>query len=283
MKKIGILVDSGINLSKSEVEKLGWEFIPLTLLDGDNNVYKDDGIDLDPAKAYQVLSQGLLKTSQANQESIKEKYDELLKKYEKIYVIPITEKFSGSYASSLLVAKKYPGKVFVLHSNIIALLMLHVLEELQDDIYADKDFDYIQNRLYELEKKYAAILVPSDMSYLKRSGRINLAKLIVATTLKINPIIKFDYEGFDSIGKNRGLISGVIQGIEKVVSDKGWKDYEIVAIHTIPNEDEVKNFVQMLEAKFNKKIESKKVAIIISAHLGLNMYGALLKKKINYF
>ena len=113
---IKILIDSASDINQKEASELGVTLIPMIVSFKDEQYY--DGINLLPKDFYEKLikSEELPKTTQINYYRFKEALEVLTIKGDKVIVITLSSKLSGTYSSAYQAAQKFDGKVYVIDS-----------------------------------------------------------------------------------------------------------------------------------------------------------------------
>ena len=172
--------------------------LPLTVSFDDNH-YKD-GVDLTPDDFYMKLieSSTLPKTSQISPYDFEQAYDNLLKSVDKIIVVTLSSKLSGTYQSACIAASEYDGKVYVVDSENVTV---------GEQILIDYAVSLI-NKMNTMKKRIRLVALLDTLEYLKKGGRISSGVAFLGNVLSIKPVIAIADGEVSFLGKARGSKQG---------------------------------------------------------------------------
>ncbi|MCL1975726.1 MAG: DegV family protein [Firmicutes bacterium] len=233
MKKTAVVTDSNSGISQQEAQELGLYVLPLPFTVGGQLFF--EGMTLTQELFYQKLDEGCeVSTSQPSLGSIQELWDSILVEYDEIVHLPMSSGFSSSYASAMMLAQEYGGKVQVVDSLRISITQRQAVLDAQTLIQAGWEAVRIKEYL-EGVKMYSSIYMMVDtMKYLKKSGRVSPTIAAISTILNIKPILCIKGAKIDVVAKARGIkqatdllikgIQGDLAGIFKDFAgpDKIW-------------------------------------------------------------
>ncbi len=218
MEKIRLITDSGSDLPQRCHEAV--TVLPMTIRFGDTE-YRD-GIDITTTEFYEKLieSDELPCTSLVSPAAFKEAYETAIDNGEKVVVVTISSKLSGTYQSAVLAALEYPDEVFVVDSMNVAcaqqILVMRGVELMQQGLSAKELAEAL-----EAERESIHILAVLDtLEYLKKGGRIGSAVAFVGGALNLKPVVTCRDGEVAMIGKARGSKNGnnyLVQEIQKTV------------------------------------------------------------------
>ena len=199
-----IVVDSTADLPDHLAQDPNITIVPLTVYFGDEALL--DWVELKPEEFYRKLKAApqLPRTSQPSAGVFLETYKRLRERYERMYSVHLSGKFSGTYASAGVAQSQVDG-VKVVDSQLatggIALFVDRLVERL-DQGMPEEEFDaYIEKFLRE--KTF--FFLPTTLDYLYKGGRIGRASHLVGTLLNIKPVLIIDEGIIDVYKKVRGL------------------------------------------------------------------------------
>ncbi len=216
MEKIRIITDSGSDIPQNYNEHI--TVLPMSIRFGDTE-YRD-GIDINTTQFYEKLieSDELPTTSLVSPGTFEETYKKAIDNGEKVVVITISSKLSGTYQSATLAALEYPDDVFVVDSMNVAcaeqILALRGVELIEQGMTAQE----IAKELEAEREKIHILAVLDTLEYLKKGGRISSAVAFVGGALNLKPVVTCCDGEVAMIGKARGSKNGnnyLIQEIEK--------------------------------------------------------------------
>lgn len=156
---------------------------------------------------------------------------------ERIYVVTISSKLSGSYNSAVLAKNMYEEKhsdkkIFVIDSESascgesqIALRAMELEEQ-------GKSFEEITKELEEYRDAMKTYFVLDNIETLRKNGRMSGVKALVATTLNIKPVLAGDKGSIVQAGQAIGIKKALMKMIEIVVKEaQNIKDKRIMITH----------------------------------------------------
>ncbi|MDO4607863.1 MAG: DegV family protein [Clostridia bacterium] len=219
MEKIRIITDSGCDLPQNYNPKI--TILPMSIRFGDDE-YKD-GIDITTKQFYEKLieSDQLPTTSLVSPATFDDAFKTAVDNGEKVVVITIASKLSGTYQSAVLAAADYPNDVFVIDSKNVAtaeqILVLRALELIEQGVSVEKIAKVLEN---EREKIHIVALLDT-LEYLKKGGRISATVALVGGALSIKPVVTCKDGEVSMIGKARGSKNGNNFLIKEIESTSG--------------------------------------------------------------
>ncbi len=111
-------------------------------------------------------------------------------------------------------------------------------------------------------------IIPSDLFYLKKGGRVSGASAAIGTMLNIKPMLMFDSEGkLKTVEKCKGMKKAFMRVIECInaapISDLGL----VVVVHT-NNEKGAEELATLIESKTGVKPAITIMGPVIGSHVG---------------
>lgn len=187
--KLAIVVDSSCGLSKKEVEKRGWHFLPL-YLNVDGKEYAD-GIDITLDNFLDIYSSNSIgKTSCTPIGEADEMIKKLSKENDFVVVYPLSMGLSSQYQNLEVISKQYKN-VFVVKSKYVLQLIVKDCVELEKTILSNELT--VKQAIAKIEKRdYSQadiLLYPKDINVLVRGGRLAPSAAKLAKLLRIFPVI----------------------------------------------------------------------------------------------
>ena len=201
-----IVIDSASDINEKDANAAGVILLPMEIK-FDEEEYLD-GVNLFPTEFYEKLieSDTLPKTSQINPYRFEEVFDEIVANGDECVVITISSKLSGTYASAVQAAQKYPEKVFVVDSlnacvgeRLLCQYAQRLLAQGKSAKEIGAELDFVKNKIH-------VIAMLNTLEYLKKGGRISPAVAFAGKLLSIKPVV--------------ALIDGEIKLIGKAIGSK---------------------------------------------------------------
>ena len=206
--KIAISAESTVDLPKDLLEKYDIRTIPFTVLLGEK-----EGVDgeLTPTEIFEYVDKTtvLPKTCAVNEYQYEEYFKELLREYDAIVHVSLSESISSACANASLVAGKMHN-VYVVNSKSlstgIALLCIYGRELANQGLKASEIAKALRNRT----KAVQASFVINTVEYLYKGGRCSSLQRLGVNLLRLKPQILVTDGKMGSGKKYRGKIRQVI-------------------------------------------------------------------------
>lgn len=213
---VRIVIDSTADIPARLKDK--FTIVPLTIHFGDEEYI--DGVTIDHKRFYEKLieSDVMPTTSQSTPDAFLHIFEDAARAGDTVVVLTLASALSGTYQSAMIAAAEYPGTVWVVDSEsvaigtgILAQLALQMAEE-------GLDAPGIAARLEEERNNISVIAVLDTLEYLKKGGRISKTVAFAGGLLNIKPVITLKNGEILILGKARGSRQSnnyLIQEIEK--------------------------------------------------------------------
>lgn len=275
---IAIITDSsaGISVESAQKEGIFVARMPLSI----NGKEYMEATNISRNDVISAMRQGqTVQTSQPPVGQLMLLIDELLKEHDSCLYIPISSKLSGSYQTAVSIAQDYNGRLVVVDAlQVSAPLYATVVEAKQ---LADNGMsaEAIKS-LIESEQFMDAALIPEDIVYLKRGGRISSAAAAVANLLKIVPVLRVFDGSIDLADKVRTHKKAVKTGIELILKDLNHEDYNIFVLNGDCDDKLYAATVKEVESIIQGKIIQREIYPIVLAHTGPGTIAVAIRKKL---
>lgn len=280
MKLFDVSSDSTCDLYKEYVEARGIWFAPLTFnmeKDGKQEEYLDNFSCYDEyVNFFKKVREGAFpRTAMLN-------YEAHLEHFTKMAEAGVKDVLHFSISSGLArtvsvakeaaeeVKKQYPDfnllSVDPLSATVGQGMLVSVAADWRDaGRTAQETYDY----LMDLRNRMQYCIIPNDLFYLKKGGRVSGATAVVGTMLNIKPMLTFDSDGkLATIEKCRGMkkaFAYTLSQLEKAPLDEGLN--KVVVVHT-DSEALAVELADMIEERFGVRPEVVIMGPTIGAHVG---------------
>lgn len=266
MRKVAILTDSSCDIDDITAKELGIYVLRMPIIIDGKEYIEDVDIKLDDIKTKMAEGK-MAKTAQASLGSLIKMYNTLLEEYDEILHIPLSSGLSGMYQTALMQSKTYDGKIAVVDAKCacypLTKLCLDAKKMIEDGKSAFEIRDIIEREASMME----AVIIPADLNYLKRGGRITPAAAALANLLKIVPILYLKDGVIDVFDKVRTMKKAMARGVEAVSSvDDPSKYYWMIIADGC--EELVEKVKADLEAATKQEIEFHYFGAVILSHTG---------------
>ena len=199
---IRIIVDSTADLTPQVRQRV--VVVPLTIHFGEEEYI--DGVDITGREFYEKLATAtvLPTTSQASPYAFSAAFGQAVADGDDVVAIVVSSKLSGTYQSAVIAAEDYPGKVFVVDSENIALgcaiLTEYALKLLDEGMSAEN----IATALEKVRHRVQLKAVVNTLEYLQRGGRLSKTAAVAGGLLSIKPVIGLVEGQIKVLAKGRG-------------------------------------------------------------------------------
>jgi DegV family protein with EDD domain len=271
-----IVTDSCSDLPLTYVKEQEIEVVSLNLVIGDKT-YKDDlGQSISHQEFFEAIDNGAVPmTSQPTPDAFYQAFKKGVAEGKSVLYLGVSSGLSGTFNSAnigkQMIEEEYPEANVVCFTTLIGSLgqALFVMKaiELKNE---GKSLEEVVAYLSEKVKTQKNLILMSDLSHLKRGGRISGFESAIGSILKINPMIHIDKEGkAQPVDKIRGRNKGLKKLIEFVVENIENPETQTIAIcHSNALDD-----AEKVKAEISKQIQAKdyllsSIGPVIGSHSG---------------
>lgn len=271
-----IILDSCGELT-DEMQKSGnYINVPLTLQVGETKVIDDETFNQKDFLELVASTSECPKSSCPSPEEYMNAYD---CKCDRVYVVTLSDKLSGSYNSACLAKKLYSEinpftKIHVIDSKSASagetLIGMKIAE------YENMGFEF--EKIVELAEEYRdsiyTLFVLEDLSFLERNGRLTGVKRLAANLLHIVPIMGSTPEGtIYQVDQTRGFKKAMSRLVDIIVGEcekKQPKDLVIAHCNCPERAEDLKEKILARYSHINIKInDTKGVASLYAGNKGI--------------
>ncbi len=278
MKRIALMTDSSADISIEDAEKKGLFVIRLPLTINDEEEFIEEETISRQEVARRMRNGDVMKTSQAVLGTLISTWEKVLEEYEEILYVPISSGLSGSYQVAATLAQNYDGRVTVADAKFACYPLQGMLEEVQGLIEKGYDSKTLKYKI-ENETYMWAALLPNDLIYLKRGGRISPAAAALGNLLKIVPILKVENGSITVHDKVRTFKKAIQVAMDVVCEIEHPEDFNFYIV-----EAEMKEVAEQcakeMEERLHQKVKVVPMYSTILAHTGPETIGLGYAKKL---
>ncbi|WKX02688.1 DegV family protein [Candidatus Mycoplasma mahonii] len=263
--KLGIIVDSSCGLTKDQVEKRGWIFMPLSLtIDGKEYI---DGVDIEPETFYsKITPESKVKTACTSPGIITKILKDHVKKYDHIIVYAISINLSSQTSNISMAAKDFKN-VDVIQSKGVGNMIVKNCEEIEKHANNGAKIDELLALGEKMSNNLHGLVVPQYMDWLVSGGRISPAAAKMAGMLKIIPIIELKDGKLDKYGKGRSFRKTLKKSAQALLKEDGRDENVEWLIYNARNE-EIDSIKLDIEKIVGRKINVYSFPPIVGVHVG---------------
>ena len=276
--KIAIITDSSADLSKESAEQQGVIVTRMPLNINGVEYIEEDGISREDF--MQKMREGaIVMTSQPPLGVMINTFEALLKSYDHLIYVPISSDLSGTYQSAVTIAYDFEDKVTVIDAKFVAAPLQYLMRDIRKMI--DKEMTPAAiKKLVEKEAEMYAPLIPENIQYLKRGGRISPAAAALANLLKIYPVLLVTDGKIDLLDKVRTHSKAIKTALKSLMKRHSTKKYEFGIVEADADPLVIKMLKEDIELETGVPCPVFKLHPIIMAHTGPGSVAIFAYKKI---
>ena len=271
-----IVMDSAGDLPVEWVSKYDIHVIPVNVHLG-NEVFLE-GVDLTPDQFYSWVKETgkVPKTSQPAPQQYIKLYKDIAKPGDVILSIHLTSKLSGTYESAVLAARELqdaPFRVIPFDTLSGTGIQGYMCREAREMDRRGASVDEILERLEKVRDNSQVIFTVDSLEFAQKSGRVQKLEAILATVLKIKPIITIK-EGTmavaDKVRTRKASLEYILQEMSRRMG-KNLINAAIIHANDLATALEISEKVK--EVLNVKDLFVEEVSIGIASHLGPGTVG----------
>lgn len=226
-----------------------------------------------------VENKDLPKTNQPKQGDILAAFQDIIQKgYSQVIVITLASVISGTYNTIAMVSEEYSKKLDVrmIDSKGTSFIEEHLLAKAIKLEAQGVELDDIENQLNDLAEECKIYVVIEDLNAIIKGGRLSAMGGLLASTLRIKPILHFNEDGYVEVFEKVRTTQRVYRRYLDLVGEamtqfpQGFK----VALAHGDCEEEALKLKEMIEAKYSElKFRVGYLTPILGTHGGKDSLG----------
>lgn len=259
-----IVIDSCGELLDEWKQDTRFESVPLTLTIGNENIIDDSTFDQADFLKKVADCPECPKSACPSPERYRKAFD---CDADHVYCVTLSAELSGSYNSAMLgrslVEEKHPGKKIHIFNSCSASVG-ETLIALKIQECEEKGMDYKQtiDTVEHYISQQNTFFVLENLETLRKNGRLSRVKALVASALKIKPVMGATQEGTicqldQARGMNKALVK-MVEHIQEVTTDSVNRTLAISHCNCAQR-------AQMLKEALEEKMNLKKILVLDTA------------------
>ena len=259
-----IVIDSCGELLDEWKQDTRFESVPLTLTVGNENIIDDSTFDQADFLKKVADCPECPKSACPSPERYRKAFD---CDADHVYCVTLSAELSGSYNSAMLgrslVEEKHPGKKIHIFNSCSASVG-ETLIALKSQECEEKGMDYKQtiDTVEHYISQQNTFFVLENLETLRKNGRLSRVKALVASALKIKPVMGATQEGTicqldQARGMNKALVK-MVEHIQEVTTDSVNRTLAISHCNCAQR-------AQMLKEALEEKMNLKKILVLDTA------------------
>ncbi|ATZ16441.1 DegV family protein with EDD domain [Entomoplasma freundtii] len=273
--RIAILTDSSWGGNPHDYRDL--YVVPLMMTDENGQEILDNK--LSKNEFYKLLDEQKLKTALTPPGIMLAMWDKLLIDYDQVIFAGISKGLSSQFNTYRVVSEtedKYKGKVFVVDTNGVSVVLEHEIEKIVLWTAKNKNGFEVMELMAKENQDFCAFIIPKSLETLKRGGRITPTAAAMAKVLKIVPILRYDGT-IDKEGTARTFKRAINEALSLI--RKNCKNVTHIDLAYSESPEVVINLVRDLIAKEGFKINLyRHLPYVIAAHTGRETFALVAWK-----
>ena len=279
MKRFDVSTDSTADLKKAYRDERGIWFVPLTFtLEKDGNIeLGEDSFEREEEYVafYEKVSAGYFpRTAKLNYEAHIQHFTRLAEAGVKdVLHFTISSGLATTITLTVKAAEevksKYPDfnvyAVDPLTATVGQGLLTAVATDCRDKgMTASEAYEYIAS----IRQNVQHCIIPNDLFYLKKGGRVSAVSATVGTMLNIKPMLAFDGEGkLKTLEKCKGMKKAFSRVIDCLRLAPTTDEHRIIVVHT-NNQKGAEELASLIEKTYGVKPEITIMGPVIGSHVG---------------
>ena len=198
-----IVLDSTSDWPEAAERFPNMRVVPLYVRFGDE-MFRDH-VDLSPHDFYERLRHAteLPTTSQPTPQDFSDAYEQLAA-YERIYVLTVSAKLSGTFQSASLAADEDGDRVRVVDTETASMAMAMLALSIQRRLEEGTTDDEVDALIGRFRRDNRVVFTVGTLEYLAKGGRIGKAQALAGTILNVKPILSVEDGVIIPIARVRG-------------------------------------------------------------------------------
>lgn len=275
MSKIAIMACGSAGLEYHDINHGMVSFRSIIILDGKEYV---DYEDLKADEFYELLAKAKdFHSAQVSTGTLLEKFEGLKKEgYTDIIAVSLSSGLSGTYQGVVLAADMIEGiKVHPYDSKFLGYseaTMIFKAKKMADSGKSVNEIIKAMDIIRDSQKTYVAV---DNLKYLVHNGRLSAAAGMIATLLKIKPLLMTQDGKIVVKEKNRTKEKSVKRMIEIIIEDtKDLKDPEVYVLYTNNKAEAEEVCKRIIDGSKLKDVKLFPLPAVIGLHGGPGTFAA---------
>ena len=228
-----IVVDSCCELPEEYLQDPRFEIVPLGLEVGDYQIQDDENFNQAEFLKKVAECPKCPKSACPSPERFREAYHT---EAEHVYVITLSSQLSGSYNSAVLGMNLYREKygkkqIHIIDSESASCGETQIVKKLVELEEQGLSFEEIVKQIEEFRSNVHTYFVLDNLETLRKNGRLSKVKALVASALKIKPVMGSTDEGaICQLDQARGMNKALVKMAQNIVERTKDSENKVLAI-----------------------------------------------------
>lgn len=284
MNKIAILADSGCQIEIGKYESEGIFIVPLGITVKDKSYL--DQKDITSIEVFETIQKEniMVMTSQPPLGEIVSTLESIRAQgYDEVIGLPIATGLSSTLSGMEVAADMVGIKITLVDTKGTAANHKYLVQTALKLVKEGKDSSIIQKILETIVDNSGTIIMAPNLEHLKKGGRITPAVALLASMLKIVPVMELNYNlggKIDTLAKVRTLSKAKTVIIDRLVEMGTNASEYLYTVEHVLCEDSALEIKQMIIDRFGDvEITFRELPAVVGAHMGVGGIGIQYIKK----
>lgn len=268
-----MIVDSGSDLTLSQIEEKGFYFLPFGIVIDDQN--KVDQYEISNEEVLAAIKNNKHpKTNQATMEQMTKVFTEVAEKKEQAIYLAFSSALSGTYQTACLVKEQvketYPDLDLTIYDTLSASMGCgKLILDVQDKIEQSYTFDELDAYIKERINKIRHLFTVKDLNYLASGGRLSKGQAFLGNLLNIKPLLHVEEGKLVPIEKYRGSKKLWRAIIDKMKSENSDYSQDIIYMTHADDLEEAEKIKALIQSSLSPKdVIISNIGPVICSHTG---------------
>lgn len=259
-----IIIDSCGELLDEWKDKEEFESVPLTLMVGAEQIIDDETFDQASFLKKVADCPECPKSACPSPDRYMKAYD---CEAEHIYAVTLSAELSGSYNSAILgknlILEEHPEKkIHIFNSCSASIGQTLIAMKIQECEEAGMSFEDVVAAVERYIEGQHTFFVLENLDTLRKNGRLSKVKALVASALKIKPVMGSTDDGnICQLDQARGMNRAMIKMVEQVIAKTPDSEKKVLAI----SHCNCPARAQVLKAAFEERMKLAKIVVLDTA------------------
>jgi len=275
---IQVITDSTSYISEAVAEELGIKIIPLSFTFGQDHIRETE---IENEDFYKLMEEKgkIPKSSQPPIKDFIDMFSKYIKEGKKVIGIFLSNEMSGTYNTAKMagnmVSEDFKDcQIEIINSKTNCMEMGYSVIKAAEGARDGKSIEEIKTMVENILCSSRFLFAPTNLTYLRKGGRIGGAQALIGNMLKINPILTVNDQGvadiFDKVRTQKKAIKRIVENFKKEIDNFGFRT---VTVHHINALKEAEGLAKMVESIIGYAPSIMSIGPIIGLHVGPGTVG----------
>ena len=284
MAKIAVLADSGCQIELNQYEDQGIFIVPLCIT-MKNHTYLDQK-DITSLEVFETMEKEdiMVMTSQPATGELVNILQRIKDAgYDEVIGLPIATGLSSTLNGMKVAGEMVGIPITLIDTKGTTENQKYLVFTAAKLIQEGKSVGEIQDILENMIEHSGTIIMAPNLEHLKKGGRITPAVALLASMLKIVPVMELNYDlggKIDVLGKVRTLSKAKATLVNRMIElGVNAKEYKVTIEHVLCESSALEVKQMVLEKIGNVELELRELPAVVGAHMGVGGIGVQYIKK----